>query len=320
MMARSVCPFCQKAPISQQELRGPSGGIRAASLTVCRRCGKFEITDEAAVNARTLNDGQRSLLSGLTRNATERGDVMTLDTESLDKLVDTTPVPQPLEQVDLVLEYLAARGVRRVGLGYELDYPIAFAHGMSDFIRILSMMVDDGLIHPPNEWEPIAYELTLKGHRLLEERRKAKRVELSTTGWEAVDRVVGEMRKRLQEATNEVQAQSIGHLCGQVLVALAQAVHDPQKHPTMDGKEASPTDTKRRLEAFISATLDGSSRAEERKIARDAIAFAHDVVKFAENVKHDQRTTPMAAAICAEATTAVVSIVRVISARVKSNE
>ena len=67
------------------------------------------------------------------------------------------------------------------------------------------------------------------------------------TGWPKVDRAIGEIRRRLAEAVTEEQFQAVGLLCREAVISLAQAVHDPVKHPPLDEKQPSETDAKRML-------------------------------------------------------------------------
>jgi len=128
------------------------------------------------------------------------------------------------------------------------------------------------------------------------------------TGWPKVDRQVGEIRLRLREAAAEEQFQSVGHLCREALISLAQAVYDRQRHATQDGVEPSATDAKRMLDAFISVELAGGGNANARKHAKAACGLANEV-------QHDRTATFRDAALCAEATVSVIRIVAIVSGR-----
>jgi hypothetical protein len=97
------------------------------------------------------------------------------------------------------------------------------------------------------------------------------------TGWPKVDRAVGEIRRRLAEARTEEQFQAVGLLCREALISLAQAVHDPARHPPLDGTQPSETDAKRLLEAFLAAELSGVSHEAARRHARAAYDLAVDL-------------------------------------------
>lgn len=128
------------------------------------------------------------------------------------------------------------------------------------------------------------------------------------TGWPQVDRQVGEARRRLAEAESVEQFQAVGLLCREVLISLAQAVHDPERHPALDGTEPSETDAKRMLEAYIAAELMGSSNEGHRRFSKAAYALAVDL-------QHRRTATFREAALCLEATTSAVNTIAIISGR-----
>jgi hypothetical protein len=128
------------------------------------------------------------------------------------------------------------------------------------------------------------------------------------TGWPKVDRQVDEVRFRLREATTEEQFQSIGHLCREALISVAQAVYNRQRHPPLDGVEPSATDAKRMLDAFIGVEISGAANANGRRHAKAAIDLANDV-------QHDRTATFQEAALCAVATVSVIRIVSIVSGR-----
>jgi hypothetical protein len=126
------------------------------------------------------------------------------------------------------------------------------------------------------------------------------------TGWPRVDRTVTEVRKQLENARNEEQFQAVGLLCREALISLAQAVYDPDLHPTLDGVKASPTDAKRMLQAYISVAFAGSANEYIRKHARAACDLA---VHF----QHSRTATFREAAACAEATTSIVNLIAIMA-------
>jgi hypothetical protein len=126
------------------------------------------------------------------------------------------------------------------------------------------------------------------------------------TGWARVDRCVTQIREQLERASNEEQYQIVGTLCREALISLAQAVFDASRHPTVDGVQASPTDFKRMMEAYFTVELAGESMKCSRQHAKAAFDLANELQhKRTANFRH--------AALCAEATTAVVNLVAIIS-------
>lgn len=133
------------------------------------------------------------------------------------------------------------------------------------------------------------------------------------TGWPKVDRQVQEVRIRLRESQTEEQFQSVGHLCREVLISLAQAVYQRDRHPPLDGIEPSATDAKRKLDAFIAVELAGGGNTNARRHAKAAFDLANDL-------QHDRTAVFRDAALCAEATLSVVRIAAIASGRRERTE
>jgi hypothetical protein len=126
------------------------------------------------------------------------------------------------------------------------------------------------------------------------------------TGWKKVDRTIFGIRQRLETAHVEEEFQTVGLLCREALISLAQVVFDPQKYPTSDGTKPSQTDAKRMLDAFVAAELSGGTNEEVRKHAKAALDLANALT-------HRRTATFRDAALCAEATVSVVNLVAIIS-------
>jgi hypothetical protein len=128
------------------------------------------------------------------------------------------------------------------------------------------------------------------------------------TGWPRVDRGVDAVRKRLETARNEEESQTVGLLCRETLISLAQAVYDPAKHSGADGVTPSSTDAYRMLEAYFGAELAGGSNDATRSHAKASL-------KLANELQHRRTANLRDAALCMEATRSVVNIVAIISGR-----
>lgn len=128
------------------------------------------------------------------------------------------------------------------------------------------------------------------------------------TGWAAIDRDLGELRRQLEQAQSQQQFQAVGLSCRELLISLSQTVYDRAKHPPLDGTEPSNADAKRMLEAYIAAELGGGRNDELRKHARAALDLAN-------HLQHRRTATFREAALCAEATTSVLNIIAIISGR-----
>jgi hypothetical protein len=150
----------------------------------------------------------------------------------------------------------------------------------------------------------------ISGRPVFAARKISEPVEIfeELTGWPKVDRQMGEIKLRLLEARNEEHFQSIGHLCREILISVAQAVYDRQRHPAQDGIEPSHTDAKRMLDAFFAVELAGPGNANARKHAKAAFDLAN-------GLQHDRTATFQDAALCAEASFSVIRIVAILSGR-----
>jgi len=128
------------------------------------------------------------------------------------------------------------------------------------------------------------------------------------TGWIRVDREISAVREKLEAASTEEDYQTVGLLCREALISLAQAVYDAERHKPSDGVTPSPTDAKRMLEAYIMTELPGASNEPLRRHAKAALDLANALV-------HRRTATFRDAAMCAEATSAVVNLIAIVTGR-----
>jgi hypothetical protein len=128
------------------------------------------------------------------------------------------------------------------------------------------------------------------------------------TGWVKVDRGVDSIRVRLENAKTEQEYQTVGFLCRETLISLAQSVYDPFTHKPIDGTEPSQTDAYRMLEAYFTAELAGRANEALRRHAKASLVLANAL-------QHDRTARFRDAALCAEATRTVVNIAAIISGK-----
>jgi hypothetical protein len=126
------------------------------------------------------------------------------------------------------------------------------------------------------------------------------------SGWPRVDRGMEKVISVLESARDEEDYQSIGFLCREVLISVAQAVYDPDLHPPVDDIVPSKTDAKRMLESFIAKELSGQTNEYHRHYAKSAC-------RLADHVQHRRTADFRTAALCAEATRAVVNMTAIMS-------
>ena len=133
---------------------------------------------------------------------------------------------------------------------------------------------------------------------------------IEPTGWTKIDSALGEIRKVLESASTEIQFQSVGHLCRETLISLAQTVFDPNLHPPVDGgeDEISKTHAKPMLDRYLAKEVGGGSNENARRHAKASLALANELT-------HKQTAVFRDAALCAEATASVVNIIAILSGR-----
>lgn len=152
-------------------------------------------------------------------------------------------------------------------------------------------------------YQPLEDTLTL----LLDDSQNLQ-IEVEPTGWPRVDRGVEKIVQALLNASNEEDFQTVGLLCRETIISLAQAVYDPSKYLPLDGVIPSEADAKRMLEAFIAYELPGKGNEELRKFAKAAY-------QLAVSLQHRRTANFKDAALCVEATRALVNVVAIISGR-----
>jgi len=130
----------------------------------------------------------------------------------------------------------------------------------------------------------------------------------SSAPWERVGRALSGAGHALRTAKFEEDFQSVGLLCREALISLAQAVFDPKRHTSPDGVKPSDTDAGRMLEGYFSSALRGESNEAARRHARAALALAVEL-------QHQRTADSRDGALCIEATTSVVNLVTLIEGK-----
>jgi hypothetical protein len=121
--------------------------------------------------------------------------------------------------------------------------------------------------------------------------------------WDRTDRTLVELRQRLADAETPEQCQAVGQLARDALISLAQAVFRADLHLEPGQPVPSPTDSKRRLQAYVAVAFAGGSREEVRSYAIAAVHLADAVTHKRTAVLKDAKLASLA----------VHSLVRVIA-------
>ena len=135
---------------------------------------------------------------------------------------------------------------------------------------------------------------------------------LEPTGWAKVDRGIEKACFQLERAKDAEDFQSVGLLCREILISLAENVFKAEihMHNEVDVEKISKTDSKRMLEAFITCSLKGSENENSRKFIRAAIDLANCLV-------HKRTAIFQEALMCLEATKSIVGFISIVSGRFK---
>lgn len=136
--------------------------------------------------------------------------------------------------------------------------------------------------------------------------RRSPEIFLEPTGWARIDRTLARVQSSLSIAETEEQFQAVGLLCREALISLAQTVFDPDRHPALDDAKVSDTDAKRMLDRFLAAELIGKSNAAARRLAKTSLDLANEL-------QHERTASFRKAALCAEATAAVINVMAVLA-------
>ena len=150
----------------------------------------------------------------------------------------------------------------------------------------------------------------ISGRPIFQAVRHGTRLEVfnEPTGWEKVDRQIQEAKQALNIASAEEHYQSVGLLCREALISVAEEVFDASEHSSPDAVMVSKTDARRMLEAFLEAEMQGGTNEESRAHAKAAL-------RLALALQHKRTADFKTAALCCEATTSVVNLVAIVSGR-----
>lgn len=142
-MAKSAgnCPLCDQQPAEQ--------GRSARYLRDwyrCPRCGLFQIEDFASAEIARDHSPERHLISGVTRRAAKP---LVIGTGNLSDLLASAPPDDFADRMNRVLQYVGDRQPRFDGYckpDMEVDYPLVFTRGASEFKFILDKLVEAELL------------------------------------------------------------------------------------------------------------------------------------------------------------------------------
>jgi hypothetical protein len=122
--------------------------------------------------------------------------------------------------------------------------------------------------------------------------------------WDRINRTLTKIKRDSAVAKNEEDFQTIGLLCRDLLISLAQAVYKPELHGEVDDKGVliGETDANRMLNNYITVMLKGGSNEELR-------SFAKSANKLANRLTHERSATKKDMMLTISATVAVINLI-----------
>lgn len=167
----------------------PTPGARDTLRVECPACGSYDVGAAAAAALPDRDAYERALLSGVARHAHDRGDVVSLTTDSLDDLIrNARPPRDPFQAADILLAYVRRHMGRMddsVFVSLTRDFPVVYAAGPNELRHHLRNLNELGLIEWGQREDGFDVYLTLDGWRRLDElaRVSARSVQAFVAMW-----------------------------------------------------------------------------------------------------------------------------------------
>lgn len=129
--------------------------------------------------------------------------------------------------------------------------------------------------------------------------------------WERIKRTVTKIKRDSNNAKDEEDFQTVGLLCRDVIISLAQAVYNPTLHGKTDEKGVSigNTDANRMICNYINVELSGSSNEELR-------AYAKYTNKLANRLTHERNATKKDMLLTVASTLALINFIGIIEDKI----
>lgn len=196
------CPICG---IKECEIK-MNPGPEDFYLVSCKRCGKYSLSDIAALS--NLSEfGDRHLLSGAVRNRFENDEELYFSLGDFKNLLDTVRIPSnPDESINLLLKHISGKlknPADSVKFTPLYDFPLLFVEGPGEFEYFLNQAQKLNYVEFDDTYK--GYRLTLEGMRQVEELRRkeladSKKSILVFISYSTKDKdIVGKIKEQLEE-------------------------------------------------------------------------------------------------------------------------
>ena len=125
--------------------------------------------------------------------------------------------------------------------------------------------------------------------------------------WERIKRTVIKIKRESNSAKDEEDFQTVGLLCREVIISLAQTVYNPLLHGRTDDKGVTigNTDANRMIGNYINVKLSGSSNEELR-------VYAKSTNKLAQRLTHERNATKKDMLLTVASTLALINFIGII--------
>ena len=177
-MQEQICRLCK------HPLKTPNRDIELLITVVCETCGTYRTSRPLATKElEDIAGKQEYVLSGITRQASDAGNPITIKSEEdVSALLESVVIPRnPLEQMDRTLLNVSTRQRKadeHVQLFFDKDYPLGFAKDGDEFRFLLEALVDRNLLERRGALAAASadqfYRLTPDGWERVEQLRKTQ--------------------------------------------------------------------------------------------------------------------------------------------------
>ncbi len=292
------CPLCT-LPLRDEPFR--AGDQQRFD---CLNCGPYAASGTALAMIASRGVRAKAIISHQLTLRREAEPLPLVTSHDVNYADEHAELPRAREAKLLLLRWLA-RISDSIGETLDIHYDRARASAgveTPDAVAVLLQGLErDGLIASHEYSTGALVQITTSGWEQLEGERRFPQARFRETGWARVDRTVSEIRNRLGAAETEEQCQSIGHLCREALISLAQAVVAEASRP----EGVSDTDANGLLAYFLETEMRGSSHEASRRYIRSVVAVANEL-------QHRRTATRRDAHLCAEATAAAINFVAIL--------
>jgi hypothetical protein len=154
--------------------------------------------------------------------------------------------------------------------------------------------------HLPTYQERRAYVIRLYEPLLdalddLERRQLTGGLDLGETGWSKVDSRVHQLHGRFASASTVEDYKGIGYACRDLIITVANAVFDSDRHVRPDEGPLKGDDAKNRIDRALEVEFSGESHQKLRKYVRS-------LWEYVSTVAHSESTTEQTATVAVHGT------------------